>query len=205
GGGVAERRGVPAGTGWGELSELSDAVQEVLERRQREARALLDLERTREQLGQLYASIERWQQTEHWERPSLGDGDVAAVTDLLGHAIPRRGAVDDQNREAARQGATDPATGIADAPQAPPPAGRGFVGAPALQPSVRELQRLASELPAALLLPVAPAAPDRDPLGARARAALEGLARSSAASVEALGRGLARVQDVSDQVQRIAN
>ena len=38
---VAELRGLPAGAGWGELSELGDAVQEVLERRQREMRVRL--------------------------------------------------------------------------------------------------------------------------------------------------------------------
>ncbi len=202
---VAELRGLPAGTGWGELSELGDAVQEVLERRHREARAVQELERTREHLGQLYASVERWQLTEHWDRPSLPEGDVATVTDLLGHAVQRRSAVDDQNREAARQVASDLAAVIGDAHEAASQAERGFVEATSLQTSVRELQRLASELAGALSLPATPDAPVEDPVGERARAALEDLVTASSASVESLGRGLARVQDVSEQVQRLAN
>src|SRR5205823_3732652 len=202
---VAELRGLPAGTGWGELSELGDAVQEVLERRHREARAIQDLERTREHLGQLFASVERWQLTEHWDRPSLPESDVAAVTDLLSHAVQRRSVVDEQNREAARQVANELAGVIGDAHEAASQAERGFVEATSLQTSVRELQRLASELAAALSLPAPPAAPAEDPVGERARAALEDLVTASSASVESLGRGLARVQDVSEQVQRLAN
>lgn len=202
---VAELRGLPAGTGWGELSELGDAVQEVLERRQREARAMQDLERTREHLGQLFASIERWQLTEQWDRPTLPDGDVAAVSELLGHAVQRRGAVDEQNREAARQVARELTGVIAEAHEAASQAERGFVEATSLQTSVREVQRLTTELSATLSQPVPPVAPAPDPMAERARAALEDLVVASSASVESLGRGLLRVQDVSDQVQRLAN
>ena len=202
---VAELRGLPAGAGWGELSELGDAVQDVLERRQREARGLRDLERMREHLGQLYASIERWQLTERWDRPSIHDGDVATVTDLLGHAVQRRASVDDQNREAARAVASDLASVIADAHEAASQAERGFVEATSLQTSVRELQRLATELSASLSLPAVPAAVEGDPVAERARAVLEDLVAASSASVDSLGRGLVRVQDVSDQVQRLAN
>jgi methyl-accepting chemotaxis protein len=70
---------------------------------------------------------------------------------------------------------------------------------------VRELQRLATELSASLSLPAAPAAVEGDPVAERARAVLEDLVAASSASVDSLGRGLVRVQDVSDQVQRLAN
>src|SRR5262249_55422639 len=142
---VAELRGLPASTGWGELSELGDAVQETLEKRQRETRALHELERVREQLGLLVTAIEHWQQTERWERPALADGEVSAVGDLLAHTVQRRNAVEDQNREAARQVAGDLAAVIHDAHEAASQAERGFVEATALQTSVRELQRLAGE------------------------------------------------------------
>jgi hypothetical protein len=69
---------------------------------------------------------------------------------------------------------------------------------------VRELQRLASELAGAIRTPGAEAPVD-EPMAERARAALEDLISASSASVESLGRGLLRVQDVSEQVQRIAN
>jgi hypothetical protein len=113
--------------------------------------------------------------------------------------------VDDQNREAARQVASDLASVIGDAYEAASQAERGFVEATSLQTSVRELQRLTTELSAALTVPVAPPAPAGDPMAERARAALEDLVAASSASVESLGRGLVRVQDVSDQVQRLAN
>ncbi len=200
---VAELRGLPAGAGWGELSELGDAVQEVLERRHREARALHELGRVHEQLAQLQASIDRWQLTERWERPALPEGEVAVMAELLAHAVQRRTSVDDQNREAARQVASELSAGISDAQEAASQAERGFVEATSLQTSVRELQRLASELAAALNMAPAPIA--ADPTAERARAALEDLVAASSSSVESLGRGLVRVQDVSDQVQRLAN
>ncbi len=202
---VAELRGLPAGTGWGELSELGDAVQDVLERRHSEARALHDLERTREHLAQLRAGIERWQLTERWERPNVPEGDVGAVSDLLAHAVQRRAGVDEQNREAARQLAAELAAVIGDAHEAASQAERGFVEATSLQTSVRELHRLSTELNSALAAVPAPPAPAVDPLAERARAALEDLVASSSGSVAALGRGLMRVQDVSDQVQRVGN
>ena len=205
---VAELRGLPAGAGWGELSELGDAVQEVLERRQREMRAFQDLERLRDQLGLLQDSIEAWQLTERWERPPLPDGEVAAVSDVLGHAIVRRGSIDDQNRDVARQVANELSGVIADAREAASQAERGFVEATALQTSVRELQRLSTELAAALRQPSPappPPAPLVEPAAERAREVLEELVAASSASVESLGRGLVRVQDVSEQVQRLAN
>jgi len=222
---VAELRGLPAGSGWGELSELGDAVQEVLERRQLEMRALQDLERVREDLGLLQNAIEHWQMTERWERPALPEGPVALAADVLGHAVQRRSGVDEQNREAARQVASELAAVIGDAREAAAQAERGFVEATALQTTVRELHRLASELGAALRQPVAPgassgpahagsaldpslrlaAAGHLEPAAERARQVLEELVAASSASVESLGRGLMRVQDVSEQVQRLAN
>lgn len=202
---VAELRGLPAGSGWGELSELGDAVQESLERRRLEARSLLQLERMREQLRSLRSSVERWQLTERWERPAMPDGDVGEVADVLSHAIQRRSGVDEQNRDAARQVASDLAAVIADAQEAASQAERGFVEATSLQTSVRELHRLSSELSAALARGTPAPATGPEPAAERARQALEELVEASTASVESLGRGLVRVQDISDQVQRIAN
>jgi len=202
---VAELRGLPAGAGWGELSELGDAVQETLERRHREAHALHELEHLRLQLTAFHAGVERWQLTERWERPALpADSEVSAVADVLGHALQRRVGVDEQNREAARQVASELASVISDANEAASRAERGFVEATSLQTSVRELQRLSSELAASLTGPAPPPASE-DPVAERAREALQDLVEGSSASVDMLGRGLMRVQDVSDQVQRIAN
>jgi methyl-accepting chemotaxis protein len=202
---AAELRGLPAETGWGELSELADAAQDLLEHRHREARAVADLERTREQLIVLQASIEHWQQTEQWERPALTGGEVIATGELLGHALQRRGMIDEQNRDAARQLAGELAGVVQDAVEAASHAERGFVEATSLQTSVRELSRLASELNAALEAVPAPVEPQGDSMAERARQALEELVEASSSSVSSLGLGLQRVQDVSDQVQRLAN
>ena len=204
---VAELRGLPAGAGWGELSELGDAVQEVLERRNRELRAVRDLERLRDQLALLQSSIEQWQRTERWERPAVSDGGVSDVSDVLGHALARRGSIDEQNRDVAGQVASELSGVIADAHEAASQAERGFVEATALQTSVRELNRLAGELASALRPggAAAPAGPAAEPAAERARQALEELVAAASESVESLGRGLLRVQDVSEQVQRLAN
>jgi methyl-accepting chemotaxis protein len=207
---VAELRGLPAGSGWGELSELGDAVQDTLEKRQRETRALQDLEHVREQLETLFTSIEHWQRTERWERPALTAGEVSAVGELLAHALQRRAAVDEQNREAARQVAGELSAVISEAHEAATQAERGFVEATALQTTLRELQRLSSELAGNLRRPAAEGpAPTAEAAGeagnGRVRQVLEELVGASLASVDSLGRGLVRVQDVSDQVQRLAN
>ena len=202
---VAELRGLPAGAGWGELSELGDAVQDTLEKRQRESRALADLERLREQLVVLFASIEHWQQTERWERPGLAEGEMAAISDLLGHAVQRRASIDEQNREAARLVAGELSAVIADAHEAATQAERGFIEATALQTSVRELQRLSGELATNLSHRPVQASPAAERAAENARQVLEELVAASFASVESLGRGLLRVQDVSEQVQRLAN
>ncbi len=202
---VAELRGLPAGAGWGELSELGDAVQETLERRRQESRALLQIERIREQLESLKGSIGRWQQTERWERPAMPDSDVGEVAEVLSHALQRRAGVDEQNRDAARQVASELAAVVADAQEAASQAERGFVEGTSLQTSVREIHRLASELSAALARAVVEPAPGAVPAAERARLALEELVEASSGSVASLGHGLLRVQDISDQVQRIAN
>ena len=207
---VAELRGLPAGSGWGELSELGDAVQDTLEKRQRETRAYHDLERVREQLEILFASIEHWQRTERWERPALPDGEVSAVGELLAHALQRRAAVDEQNREAARLVAGELSAVIGEAREAAAQAERGFVEGTALQTTLRELHRLSGELAGNLRRPVAEGAAaaesaDAEARQGRVRQVLEELVGASLASVDSLGRGLVRVQDVSEQVQRLAN
>ena len=202
---VAELRGLPAGAGWGELSELGDAVQEILEHRRQESRALLQLERMRDQLAALQGSIDRWQLTERWERPAMPDGEVGEVAEVLSHAIQRRVLVDEQNRDAARQVASELTAVIGDAQEATSQAERGFVEATSLQTSVREIHRLSTELASAItrIAPEPQAGPD--PTAERARRALQELVEASSHSVESLGRGLLRVQDISEQVQRIAN
>jgi len=66
---VAELRGLPAGTGWGELSELADAVQDVLERRQHEGQALRACRRA----AMAHDAVERHAHLPVGERAHRGD------------------------------------------------------------------------------------------------------------------------------------
>ncbi|HTR97756.1 MAG TPA: hypothetical protein VMH61_07610 [Candidatus Acidoferrales bacterium] len=201
---VSELRGLPGGAGWGELSELGEAVQGMLARTRAHARSGDELEIARRQIEALRAAIEHWQRTEEWVAPAVGSGALADLSETLGRGLSRRGVVDEQNTQAARQVAGELAAAVADAQESAEQAERGFVEATALLTTVRELQRLSGELQGALgeaHAAPAPAAPDATP----AREALEALVAASGESVDAIGRGMLRVQDVASVVQQLAN
>ena len=202
---VAELRGLPSATGWGELTELTELAQALLVRQRQNVHAGHELEQLRGQLVTLQAAIEQWQHTEVWEVPELAPGPLAAAADALTRGFARRGSVDEQNAHAARQVAGELAAALADAVESAEQAERGFVEATAMLTTVRELQRLSGELQTALGAMGAPAAaPARADSGA-AREAIEALVEGSQASVETIGRGMLRVQDVSALVQQLAN
>ena len=199
---VSELRGLPSAAGWGELSELGEVAQAMLGRQRLNIRAVDDLELVRTQISALQAAIERWLQHEHWESPELGPGPLTDTNEALGRGFARRALVDEQNLQAARQVAEELAAGLADAQESAEQAERGFVEATAMLTTVRELQRLSGELQNSLGAVGGAAMPADD--GAT-RAALEDLVQSSQASVEAIGRGMIRVQDVSELVHQLAN
>ena len=201
---ASDLRGLPAASGWGELSELGEALQDVLSRQRASGRAGGELARLHEQLAALRAALERWQQSERWEAPPAGEGAAAEVAEVLGHALQRRAAVDEQNRDAARLVAREVGEALADAQESAGQAERGFVEATALLTTVRELQRLSLELGQALAAGGAAPAPAVDAAEA-ARGALAELVDASGDSVESLGRALLRVHEVGEQVQRLAN
>ena len=203
---VAELRGLPCSRGWGELSELTLAVTELLGHQRRAARSVADMELLRMQLAKLQDAVERWARDEMWQAPLLQAGPAEDLNDWISRGVTRRGAVDEQNREVAAQVARELAAALGDAQESATQAERGFVEATAMLTTVRELQRLTVELQGALdtlaatPVPVpAPAAPNAT------REVLEDLVAASHASVESLGRGMLRVQDVSEHVQQMAN
>ena len=203
---VAELRGLPCSRGWGELSELTLAVAELLGHQRRAARAVADMELLRMQLAKLQDAVERWARDESWQAPLLQPGPAEELNDWISRGVTRRSAVDEQNREVAAQVARELAAALADAQESATQAERGFVEATAMLTTVRELQRLTAELQGALdtlaATPVsvpAPAAPNAT------REVLEDLVAASHASVESLGRAMLRVQDVSEHVQQMAN
>lgn len=208
---VAELRGLPGASGWGELSELSESVQELLAQQRRAAGVIHGIEQMREQVVILQRAVDRWLATETWEVPVLGAGPIADLADVLTRGLTRHGVVDEQNREAVRQVTLELSGSLADAHEAAEQAERGFVEATALLTTVRELQRLSGELQNAIgglgrpaaAEPAAPPAPGGG--DAPTREAIEELIVASQASVDSIGSGMLRVQDVAEQVQQLAN
>jgi methyl-accepting chemotaxis protein len=206
---VSDLRGLPAGAGWGELSRLTQQVQALLTHQRQVARTAEELGLIRTQLGATRASLERWVETERWEGARVEPGALAPLIDSLDRGLRRLDEVRDENLEAARQiGATVSGT-LAEARDTAGEAERGFVEATALLSTVRELQRLGGELEQSLAtIAAGPAGDDPGPLAAwraAARGAIQELVESSSDSVEHLGRGLLRVQEIADQVHLVAN
>ncbi len=199
---VSELRGLPSASGWGELSQLAELSQQILAQQRLNARAAEELEAMRVQLASLHGAIDRWVRTEAWEAPPLAGGPLAEAGDALARGVARRAVVDEQNVQAARQVATELAAALADAQESAEQAERGFVEATAMLTTVRELQRLSGELQGALVTVGAATAP---PDETATRDALEDLVKASQESVESIGRGMLRVQDVADLVQQLAN
>ncbi|MEO5987610.1 MAG: hypothetical protein ABIU54_09150 [Candidatus Eisenbacteria bacterium] len=205
---VWELRGLPAASGWGELSELGDALQGILATQRHSARAHEELEHVRRQMMLVQEALEHWVREESWVTPALDEGAVSDLAVALGTGLARRGSVEQQNREVAAQVARELLGSLADARESAEQSERGFVEATALLTTVRELQRLSGELTQALdALGQSPAASEVPSAGPReaARDALEELIAASSGSVEALGQGLMRVQDIHEHVQTIAN
>jgi hypothetical protein len=204
GGRVSDLRGLPAASGWGELSELTERTQELLASRRSQARAVEELQVLRGQLALLAEAVARWDREEHWGGPLPEAGEAAPLAESLAHGIGRRHQVGEQNREAARQVAAELERALTEAGESATQAERGFVEATALLTTVRELQRLSGELQNALhALAAAPVEVREE--GHGAREALEELVSASQGSIESLGRGLLRAQEVSDAVQTLAN
>ncbi len=198
-------KGLPSNSGWGELSDLTSEVSLRIAREKQLERIAAEANVLREGLDEARQRIERWSRTEAWEPFGPRTGPVAALAESLDRAFERDLEARDQNLEAARQikGALTDARG--DARESVEQAERGFVESTALLTTVRELQRLSGELRIALeaagVEPVAAGGSARE----AAAAAIEELVAASAESVEHLSAGLARVREISDHVQLVAN
>jgi hypothetical protein len=206
---VSELRGLPAGAGWGDLSRLTQQVQALLTHQRQVARTAEELGLIRSQLASVHATIERWAETERWEGVRVEPGALAPLLTSLDRGLHHLDQVRDENLEAARQIRVAVNGALAEARDAAGEAERGFVEATALLTTVRELQRLGSELEQSLAsLPTGPGVGTDEALTAwraAARAAIQELVESSSDSVEHLGSGLRRVQEIADQVHLVAN
>ena len=208
---VENLQGLPASTGWGELSELTAHLHALLEGHGGRARAREELDELERRLGSLARSVEKWSLTERWEPLGLGSGPFAEIAGSLDRGFARTAEVREQNEEAVRLVRVELSAALADAQESVEQAERGFVEATALLTTVRELQRLAGELEQALASSraVAGAAPSVAEAYERQRgvtaSAIEELVTTSTESVEHLGRGLSRVREIGDHVHLLAN
>ncbi len=207
---VTDLRGLPSATGWGELSELTHQTQVLLVRQRAAQRSIGELEALHGQLAHVRVALDRWNRTERWEPLTVDSAALAPVISLLNRSMGRDQGIRDENAVAARQVRDEIHEAVADARESAEQAERGFVEATALLTTVRELHRLGGDLTAnlgRLTLPPATAAQVEavGSIRATAAAAIGDLVTASVESVEHLGTGMQRVQEITDHVQRLAN
>lgn len=209
---VQELRGLPAASGWGELSELTEWAAVLITRQRVASRAAGDLEQLEAALTRAVERLETWRATERWEALPAVEGHGEALVRELNDTFARIAELSEQNLEAARRVRAELVSAAGEARESAAQAERGFVEATALLTTVRELQRLAQELRHTLVARAAEApAPVGETIAERVtayRAAVESavqeLAASSDASVEHLGAALRRVQDIAGEVQVVS-
>jgi len=206
---VSDLRALPAGSGWGVLSHLTQQVQTILTHHRQAARAAEELGIIRAQLALMRESLDRWVETERWGGFTIKPGALAPLAETLDRGLHHLNEVREDNLEVARQVGAAVAGALGDARETAAEAERGFVEATALLTTVRELQRLGGELEQSMAtLTAGVRSPDAEALGPwreSTRAAIEDLLDSSSGTVEHLGRGLMRVQEIADQVNLVAN
>jgi len=206
---VSDLRSLPAGNGWGVLSQITQQVQVLLTHHRQAARAAEELSIVRAQLAMLRESLDHWVETERWGGLRVKPGALAPVVETIDRGLRHLDEVRDDNREAVRQVGVAVDGALGDARETAAEAERGFVEATSLLTTVRELQRLGGELEQSLTTLISESKePGAEALGSwreATRAAIQELLESSSGSVEHLGRGLLRVQEISDQVHLVAN
>jgi hypothetical protein len=206
---VHELRGLPASSGWGELSDLTQHVHHLLSARREAGRAAEELRALELQLETLSGAVERWITSEHWTPLGFEGGALAALATSLDRGFARESDVREQNREAARLLRADLDASLGDARESMEQAERGFVEATALITTVRELQRLSGELREAIEATDPGASPALTEFVERYRVtaatAIAELIAASTESVDRLGAGIARVREISGLVQTVAN
>ena len=203
---IARLRGLPATSGWGELSQLTQQVQQLVSQYRSAERAADELGLLRDQLVGLHEALERWNETERWTDIKREGGAAQAVVDSVGRGLTRLDEWRDQNLEVARQIARELDRALGAARESSEQAERGFVEATALMTTVRELQRLHAELEQSWDAGASAqvVAPSSDVLQ-MARQAIEELVQGSTEAVERLAEGLKRVEEIGDQTALLAN
>jgi len=206
---VARLRGLPASSGWGDLSELTQRVQHLISQHRQMARAADELGLARTQLGQMREALERWNETERWKELWAESGPVAPVAESLNTGLRRLDEVREQNLEVVRQIGDEVERALQDARESSEQAEAGFVEATSLLTTVRELQRLETELSRTLAAMPAPAGDAAATALANfreeTRSAVAELIDGAAEGVTRVGAGLARVQEIAALVRVLGN
>ena len=202
---ITQLRGLPGASGWGELSQLTQQIQQLLARHRHSERTADELGLVRDQLAALRQSLDRWSAEERWVELRPETGPAAPVVEALNRGLRRLDDVREQNLEAARQIAGEMERALDGARESAEQAERGFIEATALLTTVRELQRLSQELGQSVLGQTAPPAEVQAKVAASARQAIETLVEGSTLTVDHLARGLSKVEEIADQVPLLAN
>ena len=215
---VAELRGLPSTSGWGELSELTLRVEALLARQRQLARAGGELVRMRERVARVQEALDRWSKIGTWEPLSAGSPTEATTTSfaplvaILNRELPRVSVAAAVGRESTSALERETSAALDEVREVAEQSERGFVEATALLTTVRELDRLSVELEGVLAAPVRSA-------DQRARTARESLQRYRAASAQAietlvsastesvvnLANGMQRMSEIADQTHLISN
>jgi len=201
---IARLRGLPATSGWGELSQLTQQVQQVVSQYRSAERAAEELGMLRDQLMSLHKALAKWNETERWTDIQR-EGPVGMVSESLGKGLVRLEDWRDQNLEVARQIARELELALGAARESSEKAERSFVESTALLTTVRELHRLYTELQHAWETGAKPEGPAHGEVLDLAREAIEELVTGSTEAVERLASGLRRVEEMSDQTALLAN
>ena len=215
---IVELRGLPSTSGWGEISELTLEAQAMLARHRNLARAGAELTQLCDQLIGVHQAIERGSKSGTWEPlrvtmpAGAASGALAPLLGALNRELARASASGAASREASGALESESRAALEEVRDLAEQSERGFVEATALLTTVRELERLASELDTALGMP-------RAATDDRARVAGEAVQGFRAAAADAIGRlvvassesvahlagGMQRVQEIADQTRVIAN
>jgi methyl-accepting chemotaxis protein len=206
---VTELRGIPAASGWGEVSALTQELQEYLAQHRETMLATERLQRLQLDIDASLELLDGWLATERWEALPEREGALAELTRRFNVGMTREGEVREQNHEASLQIQEDLGVSINDARESAEQTERGFVEATALLTTVRELQRLATDIDRIAIAPNEAAAQPAMEGYARVREAASNaiaeLVQASAESVGHLSTALLRVREVGDQVQMLGN
>ncbi|HVP15292.1 MAG TPA: hypothetical protein VMS88_07095 [Terriglobales bacterium] len=206
---------LPAARRWGELSMITEQVQSLLARQRDMGLAYFELEELRSRIQGLRLAVELWSRGQSSEPLRPLGGPIGPLVEALNRHRAADEEVDAGGRERALRLHRELRLALADARDSAGQAERGFVETTALLATMRELQRLAGDLQQDLSTEASSSAAAESRASSvaeahrryreAAAAAIEELIEASRDSVGHLAAGLARVDEINQNVQVLAN